>query len=235
MSTLIKVIVALVISIFLTSCNFDINFSGGIKGNGEVVTQNREATQTFTSVKATEGLDVFVTQGDQTSIKVEADENVIDLIGTEIRNGRLLIECKKQIGRATSKKVYVTLPTIESLESSSGALLSSAGTIKGDAIKLDASSGSDIKVELQVKNVSSHASSGAEIEVYGVTGHLEAHASSGSDIHADRLKARSVEANASSGADIDVNASEEIAIHKSSGGDVDYKGSPKVVSKVKID
>ena len=54
-------------------------------------------------------------------------------------------------------------------------------------------------------------------------------------IKAERLKAHTVEAHASSGADIDVNASEEIAIHKSSGGDVGYKGNPKRVEKVKID
>ncbi|QLE02179.1 DUF2807 domain-containing protein [Galbibacter sp. BG1] len=231
MSTLIKVFIALVISIFLISCDF--NFSNGTQGNGNVVTQQREANQTFESIKASEGLDVFVTQEDQTSIRIEADENVIDLIETNVSNGKLTIECKNPIGRATSKKIYVSLPEIRSLESSSGADLSTMGTIRADKISLDASSGSDIKAELQSNEVSLNTSSGAEIEVYGVTNTLNAHASSGSDINAHRLKSKTVDAHASSGADIDVNAADEIAIHKSSGGDVSYKGSPKVVSKVK--
>ncbi|EIJ40154.1 head GIN domain-containing protein [Galbibacter orientalis] len=233
MNTLIKVIVALVISIFFTSCNF--NFQNGVTGNGNVISQDREVNQTFETIKATEGIDVFVAQGAKTSIKVEADENVIDLIETKVNNGKLLIECREQIGRVSAKKVYVTLPNISNLETTSGANLNSMGTLNANNITLEASSGSDLIVELQADEVTTNASSGADIELYGVTNILIARASSGSDIKAERLKAHTVEAHASSGADIDVNASEEIAIHKSSGGDVGYKGNPKRVEKVKID
>ncbi|MCM5662791.1 head GIN domain-containing protein [Galbibacter mesophilus] len=233
MSTLIKVVISFVISLFLVSCN--LNFGGGVKGNGNVITEQRGADETIESVKATEGLDVFVTQSESTSIKVEADENVIDLIETSVSNGTLKISCKEPIGRVSSKKVYVSLPKIVSLESSSGADMSTMGTIEANEISLDASSGSDIEAELQATSVTLKASSGAEIEVYGVTETLKANASSGADINAHRLKAKIVKADASSGADIEVNAANEIAIHKSSGGEVSYNGSPKIVENVKID
>ncbi|MCX2681440.1 DUF2807 domain-containing protein [Galbibacter sp. EGI 63066] len=229
MSTLIKVVIALVISIFLTSCQFDINLSG-VKGNGNVVTHQREVDQTFSAIKATEGLDVFVSQGPKTTIKVEADENVIDLIRTQVSNGELHIDCEDPIGNAT-KKVYVTIPEITALKSSSGAELSSIGTIKGDAITLDASSGSELDVEIQAKDINSESSSGAEIVVYGVANFLEARASSGAEIEAEKLETNSVKAKASSGGRISVHAKEKISISTSSGGDVDYKGDPQVVSK----
>ncbi|WP_417445023.1 head GIN domain-containing protein [Joostella sp.] len=233
MSTLIKVFITLLIAIFFTSCNF--NFQNGVTGNGNVINQQREINQSFDAIKATEGINVFVAQGAEISIKVEADENIIDLIRTEVNNGALVIDTKEQIGRVSAKKVYVTLPEISELKSTSGGSITSIGTINSATISLDASSGSDIYVELQSKEVTVNTSSGAEIELYGVTNILKAHASSGSDIKTEKLKAHLVEAHASSGADIDVNASDEIAIHKSSGGDVDYIGSPKRVEKVSID
>ncbi|MEL4308740.1 head GIN domain-containing protein [Joostella sp. CR20] len=225
MNTLIKVIVALVLSIFLTSCNF---YGGGVMGNGNIITQERAVTATFKSVKATEGVDVYISQSATASIKIEADDNIIDLIETEVNNGELVISTKENIGRA-SKKVYVSLSEIERLATTSGADLESMGTLKVDNLDLDASSGSDLVVEVQATAISADASSGADIEVFGVSTSLNADASSGSDIKAERLNVETVSADASSGANIKIGAVKTINYHKSSGGGVSYKGTPEVV------
>ncbi|MEO0473172.1 MAG: DUF2807 domain-containing protein, partial [Bacteroidota bacterium] len=46
------------------------------------------------------------------------DSKLIDLIGTDIKNGKLRIHAIENIGRAT-KKIYVSLPEVTALESSS--------------------------------------------------------------------------------------------------------------------
>ena len=94
MTTLVRITIALVLALLLTSCGFDINFGDfgtGEKGNGVVVEETREITEEFTVVSASEGIDVFVTQGSDFDISVEADENIMDLIGTDIKNGKLKI------------------------------------------------------------------------------------------------------------------------------------------------
>lgn len=58
-------------------------------GNGEIVEESRDVKEDFDVVSASEGIDVFVTQGSDFNISVEADENIIDLIGTDIKDGRL--------------------------------------------------------------------------------------------------------------------------------------------------
>ena len=120
MTTLARMAIAALLALFTSSCAFDINFGEGKRGNGEVVEERREVVANFTEVHASEGLDVFVTQGTDFKITVEADENIIDLIGTDIRDGRLKVHAIENIGRAT-KNVYVTLPDISELNSSSGA------------------------------------------------------------------------------------------------------------------
>lgn len=233
MTTLARIALALLITIFFSSCAFDINFGDGKKGNGNVVTDSREITDEFTIVSASEGLDVYVTQADDFDIKVEADDNVIDLISTDIKDGKLRIHTIENIGRAT-KKIYVSLPEVTALNSSSGSDLIAKNLITGDKIELNASSGSDLNVEIKANEIDADASSGADIRISGETNTLHTNASSGADIKAKNLLAKVCYANASSGSDISVNVSESLTADASSGADISYSGNANVESKKRV-
>jgi len=233
MTTLVKILITLFLALFVSSCAFDVNFGNGKKGNGVVVEESRNVSEDFTSVHASEGIDVFVTQNDAFKISIEADENIIDLIGTDVKNGRLKIHAIENIGRAT-KKVYVSLPDVTALESSSGADLIAQNLIESERIELDASSGSEIQVELSAREVTADASSGADIKVSGTTQVLYADASSGSDIRAKNLFTKQCTADASSGADISVNVSESLIADASSGADISYTGDATVQTKKSV-
>ena len=233
MTTLAKIAIAILLALFTSSCAFDISFGEGKRGNGQVVEESRTVTDEFTVVYASEGLDVFVTQGNDFSINVEADENIIELIGTDIRDGRLKVHAIENIGRAT-KNVYVTLPEVDALETSSGADLIAQNTITAEKIELEASSGSDLEVEVDASEVVAETSSGADIKVSGRTDMLYADASSGSDIKARGLLAKRCNADASSGADISVNVSESLVADASSGADISYTGEASVQKKKSV-
>ncbi len=233
MTTLARIAIAFLLAIFASSCQMDINFGNGKRGNGQVVEETRKVTEDFTVVSASEGLDVFVTQDKDFKIAVEADENIIDLIGTDIKDGKLRIHAIENIGRAT-KKVYVSLPEVTGLRSSSGADLIVQNVIEAEKIELDASSGSDLHVELIASEVSADASSGADIKVAGKTDVLYADASSGADIRARELIAKKCNADASSGSDISVNVSETLTADASSGADISYTGEANVHTKKSV-
>jgi len=227
MTTLARITIALIVALFFSSCAFDINFGDGEKGNGVVIEESRDVSEDFTAVEASEGLDVYVTQGPVASIDVEADENIMELIATDIRNGVLRIHSLENIGRAT-KNIYVTLPEVTALSTSSGADLWSKDVIKATKLDLDASSGSDLHVEAIAEEISADASSGADIKVSGTTDRLYADASSGADVNAKGLLSKTCYADASSGADISVNVSESLTADASSGADISYTGDAKV-------
>jgi len=229
MTTLARIAIAIFFAIFASSCNF----AEGKRGNGQVVEESRKVIEDFTEVSASEGLDVYVIQDQDFKITVEADENIIDLIGTDIKDGRLKIHTIENIGRAT-KKIYVSLPKVTALKSSSGADLTAQNVIQSKKIQLDASSGSDLNVELIASEVSTDASSGASIKVSGKTDMLYADASSGADIRARDLMAKTCNADASSGADIRVNVSESLIADASSGADISYTGDASVQKKKSV-
>ena len=227
----IKFLIAILIATASTSCHFDINL-GRVDGNGNVITEDRPVTSSFEKVKGSAGIDVYLTEGSEEKIVVEADENLMEYIETEIHNGKLTIGTTngKSIGRSKAKKVFVTYTNLVSIASSSGADVVANNPVKNETITLDASSGSNLEVEVFAKEVFVESSSGADIKVTGKASKLVADASSGSDINAKDLKVLTCNAEASSGADITVNVKESLKASASSGGDVNYYGDPSVAT-----
>ena len=225
----IKLFVAALAVITLNSCAFDINF-GQENGNGNVVTEERNIRD-FNKVKGSAGLDVYLTKGSENKVVVEADENLLEFIETEVHNGRLTIGTERSIGRSKAKKVYVTYIELSEIAASSGSDVIVNSVVKNENISLDASSGADLEVEVFAKDLYVEASSGADIKVRGKATKLKAKSSSGSEIDAEELFVISCDADASSGGDITVNVKEDLETEATSGGTIRYYGNPSAVSK----
>jgi hypothetical protein len=229
MTTLTKIIVTILLSILLMSCNFDMNF--GVKGDGNVTTTNRELTGDFNAIEVSRGLDVYLTQGDTESIRVQADENLQDIIKVEVENGILNIYAEDNISSSASKKVMVNFKTLDRISASSGSDLVSTNIITADELKINTSSGSDVELEVEVEHLICESSSGSDITLSGIAHTFRAEANSGSDIKAAKLNAVTTRAEANSGADITVNTSKELTASANSGGDIKYYGNPDKVEK----
>ena len=83
MKTTLKIIV-LFISILLTSCNANLNIGDGIEGSGNVITEKRKITDSFTKIKASTGVEVILEQGNTTEIEVEIDDNLIEYVNKAV-------------------------------------------------------------------------------------------------------------------------------------------------------
>jgi putative autotransporter adhesin-like protein len=226
MKTLLKISALLFLFISTTSCVFD-----GVKGNGDVITKKRKISNDFTKIKVSRGLDVYITKNSNVSLVVEADENLHDLIKTDVKNGTLIITSEKNIWKARSKKIHLSVENINEILVSSGAEVYSENTLSSNDMKVTASSGSEANLSLQVNNLVCESSSGADIKLTGKAIDFDVSASSGSDILAYNLKAENCTAKASSGSDIKVYVTGTFDGTATSGADIRYKGNPKVVRK----
>ncbi|MDN3724108.1 head GIN domain-containing protein [Aequorivita sp. SDUM287046] len=218
-------------AIVLSACH--LNIKTGEKGNGKVVTQEREVTADFNEVRGSAGLDVYLTQGNENKIVVEADENLLQFIETDIENGKLHVTTSENIGKSKSKKVYVTFKELEAVEASSGADVTGNSVIKSQKLMLKSSSGGELEVEIFAQEVSARTSSGAELQVSGKATSLHADASSGSELDAKELLVLNCNAEASSGAQVTVNVQEKLETNASSGGEINYYGNPISVNSNK--
>lgn len=219
----------ILISLLFSQCGFGVNFQA-IEGNGVVITENRPVKTPITTIKASQGLQVIITQSQQTSITVEADENIIEHIKTTIKGEVLKIHTEENIGRAT-KSIFVSLPKIELLSCTSGAKVICEDMIAADVIELKTTSGGNMKIEIDAQKAIVASSSGGFVEVFGNTKQCMVEASSGSSIDGQKLITKEAIATVSSGASITIYAQNQLQAQASSGGSVKYLGDPEIVSK----
>ena len=231
MTTLTRIIVTSIISLLMLSCNFSMNLGDGIDGNGNVETAERSISKDFDEIKVSQGIDLYITQSNDVSLTVEADENLHDLIMTEVTDGVLKIYSTENIRRASSKKVMLTINSISSIKATSGSDVYSTNTIEVANLELKSTSGSDIKLDVKTESLDCYSTSGSDMELSGSTNLFTASATSGSDINASDLLAETSNVKATSGADISVNTSKALTAKATSGGDIRYSGNPEKVEK----
>lgn len=233
MRTLVKITILITIYLALlfttTSCNFD--YIIGVKGNRNVISEDRLISADFEIINVKQGINLYLTQGNQTDINVEADENIMDLLITEVKNNELNIYFEKNVNQAKARNVYLTAKSISKINTSSGASVKSENTIQATSLNLESSSGSSIKIRANADEIKSESSSGSTISIFGKSETFSANASSGSSINANELKTVDAIAKVSSGANIDVNVTGKLTAKASSGGSIDYEGNPKDLDK----
>ena len=228
-TTITKLTAILFLATIVTSCGIDM--FNRIDGDRNVVSKKRKINDDFTRVKVSNGLDLYIKQGNKTSLTVEADENLHEIIITEVKGDMLKIYTDRNIRRAKARKVYLTVTSLEELKATSGSDVFSENTLTASDLEVSTSSGADMRIEVDADNVTSSSSSGADLKISGKSNTHSANASSGSSISAYGLKSKDVTARVSSGADISVYAIESINARASSGGDIRYKGNPEKVQR----
>ena len=233
MKTLVRIITVSIVAILTTSCNFDLNFGPGVNGDGNVITETRKVTSEFEKISVSRGIDVILTQGNTLSIVVEADQNLLDVITTELDedNNILRISSNQNIKSSASKKVILTVKDLSSISTTSGSNVFSENALNTDKLTISSTSGSHIDLNIEANTLKLNTTSGAGIEISGTTENLSVAATSGSYIRANSLKAQSTTVSATSGASIFVNTTKELKASATSGASIKYEGDPERVDK----
>lgn len=219
---------SLVLVLSLSSCYFD-GWGTGISGNGDVVEESRDVDG-FSGVEVSTGIDVYLTQGNVFEVVVEADENLQDVILTELKGDKLVVRTDHvNIRSAKAKKVHVTLPELTELRISSAGDCVGQTTFQCEDLRISISSAGDLTLEVEADRIDLDISSSGDARLSGSAEVFDASLSSAGDLHAFDLVAYKVDVTVSSAGDARVHATEEIDMSASSAGSIYYRGDAKVV------
>lgn len=197
-----------------------------VYGNKHVVSEERK-TGTFSGIRVSSGVDVFLKQGDNKMVTVEADENLHEFINTDVRNDVLHIYTNANIRDAKMKRVHISMKEINLVTTVSAGDVIGETPIRSDILKLSASSAGDIKLEVYAKEINADISSSGDITLSGEVDILKANLSSAGDLNAFELKVREADVSVSSAGDADIYVYERLKAKASSAGDINYKGDPE--------
>jgi hypothetical protein len=200
-------IALLIISLF-ASCS--LNNMGGIKGSGNVKTETRNVSG-FKEIKAENAVNLEITVQKDFALTVEADDNLLEHVKTEVSGGTLKISTVDNISLKNKINIKISLPELTNLDVS-GASTAKISNVKTDSLKTNASGASKIKVDGEVKS-------------------FEATASGASGIDAEGLKTENAKADASGASSITVSPTGDLDAEASGASTVIYTGEPKNIKQ----
>ena len=222
------------IALFTLSCNAQ--WGKKIKGNGNVVTIERSVGE-YDAVAVAGWFDVDIVNGREGELSLQGEENLLEYIITEVKNGKLTIKVKKGYNLQSStwkRGILVTVP----VEEINSVALSGSGDIVGkDVLRADdfsatMSGSGDINLSVEADRLKTVISGSGDIDLSGKAGDFDVTVSGSGDVNAFDLEADHVKANVSGSANIKVTANQSLTARVSGSGDILYKGDPdKVDSK----
>ncbi len=215
-----NIILILMASIVFISC-------ASVSGNGNVHEENREISNIH-EVRTSGSIDVEIRSGDNYSVIVQNDENLLPYVITDVDNGVLNIHYKDGYSvMRDHAKVIVTAPTLEKLSSSGSADINSVGVIKNsNQIEISTSGSGDIKAEVDAPLVKVSGSGSGDITLSGRTKDFNCRISGSGDVKCANLKSENAVIHISGSSDVHVFASVSLKVNIAGSGDVYYAGNP---------
>lgn len=188
------------------------NFSIGrsVKGSGVTASEVRNVSG-FTGVDVGGVFEVEITAGNDFEVTVEADENLLQYIRTEVDGGVLKISSTERIKSHEPLRVRVSSPTIESLEASGVCKVSLTG-VRNNSLNIGTSGAS-------------------KVSLAGETSLLTVDVSGASSVDGESLKAENARVEASGASKVNVFVTGRLVTDASGASKIGYSGGPTSVEK----
>ncbi len=225
---------AIIIILLAFTANVNAQWYGKkIKGNGNVVTKTRNVSE-YDQIAVAGSFDVKLLAGKEGKLTIKGEENLLEYLITEVKDGKLKIKWEKGVNINTTKELLVTVPfeDIEAVSLAGSGDVFSEDTIKTDNLKVALAGSGDMKLNIKASSISSALSGSGDIKLMGSSENLKCVIAGSGDIDGYELTSNNVEVSIAGSGDINVNAKENLKARISGSGDVYYKGNPRQDVKV---
>jgi hypothetical protein len=211
------------------------NMCDCIKRTGDIVKESRELDP-FSRIYVTDNVNVFITQDSVHKVLVEAGDNLIDLVKTEVVNGEIRIGNKNRCNWTRSYKpqinVYLHMPEVRYVLSEGVGTVKSTNVITTPDIDYETRSLGDIHLTVDNNSVIGHMHGAGDIYLSGHTRHHACNIVGNGFIRAAELNTGYtwISSNTSGNSYVKVNDLLQVLVEGS--GDIIYSGEPDHIDKV---
>jgi hypothetical protein len=217
----------------LSGC-FNLNWltTPSVKGSGNIVTETRTVSQ-FDRVSVSGSGHLSIVQGDQESLTVEADGNLLPLIKSEVASGVLKIGPENVNLRPTKTIHYVLhLKSLEALHLS-GSLEAEAQSIKTGQLLITISGSGKIQMpSLDTSELKVQVSGSGDIQLAGKVNRQTIQISGSGNYRAGDCESQSSAVHISGSGEATIWARLALEAHVSGSGAIKYYGSPPVETHI---
>lgn len=203
-----------------------------IDGSGDVVLKEDYVVSYFDSVNLMGAADIYITQGDKNSLRVEAEDNLFDHLRFDVFNNELNIEQKTCIKPSKPIKVFVTMNDVKRLSVSGAGRLVSENELSSPDITVDISGAGETDLNVRTQKLTVDISGAGDTVFTGNADRFVYTLSGSGELDAGSLKTAITDVKISGAGDALVDAEQDLFVTVSGTGDVLYKGNPMVTSDI---
>jgi hypothetical protein len=181
----------------------------GIRGNGEITTENRSIAD-FSTIDASGAFKIYWSPG-APALSLTADQNLLREITTTAADGHLRIRTRERVRPTRGVRIMLSSQML------TGARLRGALDLKASNVL--------------TPNFFVEADGTSDVILQGTVDNLTARFRGAGDLAAESLQAKAVEVSLMGAADAKVTATESLSVSIKGAGDVRYSGNPKTIKK----
>jgi hypothetical protein len=198
-------ILSLLFVIFFPGCNDSLEKDELLHGSGKIVSQTRTLEECSGVILQNTG-NIYLTQADTQSIRIEADDNIIDRIETEVDGEKLEVGLNKGSYENITCRIYVSLKKINKM------LINGSGNIVTDNVKSD---------EVYCK-----INGSGNINIKGSGNYIDLYINGSGNISAQEFTAKKCKAYINGSGNITLYASEEADTEINGSGNIFFSWNP---------
>jgi len=216
------------IALALMACNLGINLRA-VRGSGNLQTEERSVSG-FDRVSLSGLGNLNIVQGDEEGLTIEAEDNLLEYITTEVVNGELQLGIRDGVNILPTKEIRFDLKVKELKEIA----VSGAGNVKADSLRADdlsmsVSGAGNVDIQdLQATTLKIRSSGTGNFDLAGKVDEQEVSISGAGNYRAADLESSSASLTISGAGNSTLWVKDSLTVKISGFGRVEYYGDPKV-------
>jgi hypothetical protein len=201
----------------------------GVDGNGNVIKKERDISS-FNAIDVGGAFEIEIRQGESVSLTLETDENLHELIVTEVRSGTLEVYTKEDVRKFEKMKLYITITDLKEMDLSGAVEIYTVGMLDLSELFCDVSGAIEIDMNIKADELTIDASGASEVNLTGYVESVRVEISGAGELDAIELETEYFSLDISGAGDAKIFVNKELEIEASGASNVRYKGNPEVVN-----
>ncbi len=201
------------------------------KGTGDIIKEERDIGS-FDRIELQTIADVYFKQGDTHALRIQTDDNLMDLVRTEVSGNVLKIYTKQNIC-PEKLRIDIILKELKDIKVSGSGNIKCLNKLNTEDLSIAVLGSGDIRIpEINAQNIDIEISGSGDLFMEGMANRIVSEINGSGDIRCMGLKVKDAKIEINGSGDFAINVQDKLHIEINGSGNIEYKGNPSIKQEI---